>query len=218
MATHGNIKVLIYEDADFLRSALQELIGSTPGLECKAAFSNCTEILTDLELMQPDVILMDIDMPGRTGIEGVSIIKAHYPNLPVMMHTIFDNDKKVFDAICAGASGYLLKRSTPAELVEAIFTLYKGGAPMTPSIAIKMLQMFRDTNFKKGITKEEYDLSGKEKEVLALLVKGNSYKMIAAEMGLGVDGIKFHLKNIYKKLHVNSQTEAVAKTIQQKIL
>ena len=218
MTLHNKIKVLIYEDVDFLRTALQELINMTTGLECNAAFTDCTEILKDIDLMQPDVILMDIDMPGRTGIEGVKILKEHYPDIPVMMHTIFDNDKKVFDAICAGASGYLLKKSTPAELIEAIFTLAKGGAPMTPSIALKVLQMFRDTNFKKGITKEEYNLSDKEKEVLSLLVKGNSYKMIAAEINLSIDGVKFHIKNIYKKLHVNSQTEAVAKSLQERIV
>lgn len=213
-----NIEVLVYEDVDFLRAALQELINATPGLQCKAAMSDCNNVLTDITLLNPDVILMDIDMPGRTGIEGVAIIKAHYPGIPVMMNTIFENDKKVFDAICAGASGYLLKKATPAELVEAIFSLAKGGAPMTASIAVKVLQMFRDAGFQKGIPKTEYNLTEKEKQVLHLLVKGNSYKMISADLNISVDGVKFHLKNIYKKLHVNSQTEAVAKTLQEKII
>ena len=212
------IKVVVYEDVDFLRTALEELINTATGLNCVAAFPDCNDIIDDIETMEPDVLLMDIDMPGRSGIEGLKVLKEKFPDIPVMMHTIFDNDKKVFDAICAGASGYILKQATPAELIEAIYTLAKGSAPMTPSIAIKVLQMFRDTNFQKGITKEEYNLSEKEKLVLSLLVKGNSYKMIAADMDLSIDGVKFHLKNIYKKLHVNSQTEAVAKSLQEKIV
>lgn len=218
MTIYKNISILIYEDTDFLRIGLQELLNNTPGLECKAAFSECTQILDDIKLVEPDVIIMDIDMPGMTGIEGVKIVQEHFPQIPVMMHTVFDDNKKVFDAICNGASGYLLKKATPSELIEGIFTLAKGGAPMTPTIAVKVLQMFRDTNFQKGISKEEYNLTEKEKTVLGYLVTGNSYKMIAAEMNVSVDGIKFHLKNIYKKLHVNSQTEAVSKAIQQKII
>jgi DNA-binding NarL/FixJ family response regulator len=218
MHTVTPVKVIVYEDVDFLRSALVELINLTPGLQCVAGLDSCTDIISDVALFEPDILLMDIDMPGLSGIDGVRILKTQYPNIPVMMHTIFDNDKKVFDAICAGASGYLLKKSTPAELVEAIFSLAKGGAPMTPSIASKVLQMFRDTNFQKGITKEEYNLTEKEREVLSLLVKGNSYKMIAADLNLSIDGIKFHIKNIYKKLHVNSQTEAVAKSLQERIV
>ena len=162
------------------------------------------------------VVLMDINMPGISGIEAVHIIKEKFPAVQILMQTVFEDNDKIFAAICAGASGYMLKKTTPQKMLEAVEETYQGGAPMSPSVAGKVLQMFRSQS---NITKHEFiQLSVREKEILSLLVKGKSYKMIAVECFISTDTVSTHVRHIYEKLHVHSKSEAVAKAIKQKLV
>jgi DNA-binding NarL/FixJ family response regulator len=165
---------------------------------------------------QPDIVLMDIDMPGINGVEAVKIIKEKRPQVKILMQTIFEENDKVFDSICAGADGYLLKNSLTDYLVPSIKELNNGGAPMSPSIAKKVLNRFQEQN--PYIQKTDYKLSDREKEVLTCLMKGMSYKMIAVACNISIDTVKFHIKKIYEKLHVNSKSEAVIKAMRGKLL
>lgn len=163
----------------------------------------------------PDVVMMDINMPGISGIEAVQMIKEKFPQVNILMQTVFDDNDKIFAAICAGASGYMLKKTPPPKMIEAIRETYLGGAPMTASVAVKVLQMFRQQTAGKT---EFIDLSDREKEILALLVKGKSYKAIAADCFISIDTVSTHVRHIYEKLHVHSKSEAVAKAINQKLV
>ncbi len=210
------IKVAIFEDNKALRDSLYMLIGGSPGFACTGSFANGNKVAKDIESSKPDVVLMDIDMPGISGIEAVQIIKKQFPHIPILMQTVFEDDDKVFASICAGASGYLLKKTPPAKMLEAIKEVAEGGAPMTPSVAAKVLQMFQKQGVQAPV--EFIDLSEREREILKQLVTGNSYKMIAAACYISIDTVKSHIKNIYQKLHVNSKSEAVAKAIIQKLV
>ena len=173
------------------------------------SFSHCLDVIENIQDTKPDVVIMDIDMPGMNGIEGVTQIHKNFPTLQILMLTVFDDDEKVFAAIRAGAGGYMLKNTEPANLLHAISEVYNGGAPMTPNIARKVLQQFQ--TLLPG-EKAEYNLSLREKEVLRLLVDGLSYKMIAGKLNITYDTVRAHMKKIYEKLHVASMTEAVALT------
>ena len=162
---------------------------------------------------QPEVVIMDIDMPGRSGIDGVRMIKEARPETYVVMYTMFEDDEKLFQSLCAGANGYILKKMAPDRLEEAIVEVIHGGAPMSPSIAKKVLQSFQGT---KNI--KNYDLSRREKEVLQLLIEGYLTKEIAAELFIAFDTVRTHLKNIYTKLHVNCGKEAISKALREKIV
>ena len=210
------IKVVIFEDNRSLREGLAAMIGGTPGFECAGAFPNCNNLLKNISQTKPDVVLMDIEMPGINGIEPVSLIKEEYPEIKILMETIFDDDEKIFNSICAGAEGYILKHTTPAEIMEAITEIHEGGSPMTPSIANRVLKMVKERPI--GFNKETFDLSGREKEILSCLVKGMSYKMVADSCFISIETVNVHIKNIYKKLHVHSKSEAVAKAIRGKIV
>ncbi len=209
------IKLLIYEDNPQLREGLTMLINGSEGFEVLAAFKNCDNVLPEVEVYKPDVILMDIDMPGVNGIEGLKKIRNINNDVKVLMLTVFDDNKNVFNAIRNGASGYILKKTPPARLLEYIAEAHTGGAPMTASIATQVLKMFSSMNNEKG---EDYNLSDREKQVLQLLVDGYSYKMIANEMFIAIDTVRSHIKKIYEKLHVNSKSEAVAKAFKDKII
>lgn len=210
------IRVVVFEDNGNLREGLNAMIGGTPGFECAGAFPNCNNLLKNIAQTKPDVVLMDIEMPGINGIEAVYMIKENYPDIKILMETIFDDDEKIFNSICAGAEGYILKHTTPAEIMEAIKEIYEGGSPMTPSIANRVLKMVKVKPDSPG--RESFDLSAREKEILLYLVKGMSYKMIAASCFISVETVNVHIKNIYKKLHVHSKSEAVAKAILGKIV
>lgn len=209
------INILIYEDNPQLREGLTMLINGSDGFNVLAAYKNCENVVDEVEAFKPDVVLMDIDMPIVNGIEGLKKIRAVNSDVKVLMLTVFDDNKNVFQAISNGANGYVLKKTPPAKLLEYIAEAQTGGAPMTASIATQVLKMFSSMNNEKG---EDYNLSDREKQVLQLLVDGFSYKMIAAEMFIAIDTVRSHIKKIYEKLHVNSKSEAVAKAFKDKIV
>lgn len=208
--TTAPIKVLLYEDNTDLRHALVALICGTEGFEITGSHASCDRVLEHVEMKRPDVVIFDIDLiGGKSGIEGVAILKNKYPKVEAMMLTVFDDDDRVFEAICAGANGYLLKKTPPAKLLEAIREISDGGAPMTPVVARKVLQLFPK---KSASTNEDVDkLTARELEVLNWMAKGFSYKMVAAELGITLETVRTHVKRIYQKLHVHSAAEAIAK-------
>lgn len=209
------IKVMLYEDNPQLREGLTMLIDGSDGFSVLASYKNCDHVTDEVAAWKPDVILMDIDMPGTNGIEGLKQIRAVNGEVKILMLTVFDDNKNVFEAIKNGANGYILKKTPPAKLLEYIQEAASGGAPMTASIATQVLKMFSQINNPQS---EDYNLSDREKQVLQLLVDGYSYKMIAAEMFIAIDTVRSHIKKIYEKLHVNSKSEAVAKAFKDKIV
>lgn len=210
------IKVAIFEDNRSLREGLAAMIDGTSGLECVGAFPNCNNLLKNVSQVKPHVILMDIEMPGINGIEAVSIIKEEFPGTKILMQTIFDDDEKIFNSICAGAEGYILKHTSPAEIIEAIKEIHEGGGPMTPSIANRVLKMVKQRP--EPGNKETFDLTDREKEILTCLVKGMSYKMVADTCFISIETVNVHVKNIYRKLQVHSKSEAVVKAIKGRIV
>jgi DNA-binding NarL/FixJ family response regulator len=207
------IRILIYEDDKDLREALAQFITSTNEFEVACIFENCDTINLDVAEYNPDILLMDIDMPGRNGIEGIKIAKSVKPLLNILMFTVFDDDKKIFDAICNGADGYLLKKTAPEKILEALRDVSTGGAPMSPSIAKKVLNFFP-----KKQDNDIEPLTIKEKGILSHLVDGKSYKQIADLQHIGIETVRTHIKHIYSKLHVSSMSQAVAKAIKNKIV
>lgn len=209
------IKVLIYEDNPQLREGLSMLIDGSDGFEVLSAFKHCGNVVEEVTAFQPDVVLMDIDMPLVNGIEGLKKIREVNTDVKILMLTVFDDNKNVFEAIRSGANGYILKKTPPGKLLEYIEEAASGGAPMTASIATQVLKMFSDIH---NQTNDTYNLSDREKQVLQLLVNGYSYKMIAADMYIAIDTVRSHIKKIYEKLHVNSKSEAVAKAFKDKLV
>lgn len=207
-------QLLIFEDNSRLRQSLEILLNDENNFHVAGAFPDCDKADKQVEKYQAELVVMDIDMPGIGGIEGVKRIKNSNPDVKVVMHTMFDDDNRIFDSICAGADGYLLKNTSPLQLVNALQEVMQGGAPMSPFVAQKVFQHFRQARN----TSEEFSLTNREKEILELLVKGNSYKMIADKSFVSIDTVKKHLQNIYHKLHVNCGTEAVAKALRHKIV
>ncbi|HRP32576.1 MAG TPA: response regulator transcription factor, partial [Agriterribacter sp.] len=199
------IRVLLYDDSDQFREAISLLLEQTAGFDVVGKFNNCETAVADVELLKPEVILMDIDMPGATGIDGVRMIRQKIADVKIIMLTVFDNNKNIYDAIRFGANGYVLKKSTPDAIISAIRDVYEGGAPMNSSIATQVLQMF--AGMLPGT--QSYGLSEKEKEVLKSLVDGNSYKMVAASLKISIDTVRSHIRSIYEKLQVNSKSAAV---------
>lgn len=206
--------LVIYEDNARLRQSMELLLSDDSGFKVIGAFPDCTKVLKQMEELQPQLVVMDIDMPGVNGIEGVKKIKSVFPDIKVVMYTVFDDDTRIFDCLCAGADGYLLKNTSPLKLIQSLQELAEGGAPMSPFVAQKVFTFFRNTK----PAEDTFNLTPREKEILELLVRGNSYKMIADKSSVSVDTVKKHLQNIYHKLHVNCGTEAVAKALQHKII
>jgi DNA-binding NarL/FixJ family response regulator len=210
-----NTKTIIFEDNKPLRHSLELLINDEDGFEVLGAFPNCDDALFEVDKAQPHLVVMDIDMPGIGGIEGVKQIKTYFPDVKIVMHTMFDDDNRIFESICAGADGYILKKTSPTQLIQSLKDVMDGGSPMSPFVAKKVFQYFRAKPFTPT---EDYNLSEREQQILELLVDGNSYKMIAAKCSIANDTVKKHLHNIYTKLHVSSGTEAVAKAIKNNIV
>ena len=207
------IKITIVEDNHTLRNSLQSLFNRTPGMICVSALAHLMNVVSDLSKDIPDVVLMDIDLPNISGIEGVRTIKNTYENVQILMFTVFEDDEKIFAAIRAGASGYLLKKTPPAAIIEAVMELHAGGAPMSPSIARKVLQAFQSPAY---TSLNDYELTPREKEILFSLVDGLSYKKIGEKYFISLSTIRTHISNIYTKLHVHSKSQAVAKVLQGK--
>ena len=211
------IDVAIVEDNQIIREGLAALINGTSGYKCVGDYFDCESFLLDLDKIDPDVVLMDIALPGINGIEGVKRATEKKPGLDVLMLTIYEDSDKVFDALCAGACGYLVKKTPPSRLLEAIKEVNEGGSPMSSRIARQVITAFKEGN----ITSDEdsdFNLSSREKEVLTLLGEGNNYKEIADELFISVDTVRHHIRNIYKKLHVHSRSEAVAKAIRRRLI
>jgi DNA-binding NarL/FixJ family response regulator len=208
-------KVLIYDDNEALRLSMEILIAENEDFELLALMPNAETVETDIVQLKPDVVLMDIDMPNVNGVEAVKKIQTVNDQLPVIMLTVFDDNENIFKAICAGASGYILKRYATEEIPGAIRMVLAGGAPMTGSVARKVLTM---VPVAKTTEQETSNLSQKETTILQYLVNGYSYKMIAAELKISIDTVRFHIKKIYDKLHVHSATEAVSKAIKDKLV
>lgn len=210
-----NIRVAIFEDNKSLRQGLYQLINGSEGFACVGAFEDCLNILHDIEVSKPDVVLMDIQMPGINGIEAVRILHEKYPDVRILMQTIFEESEKIFQSILAGASGYILKNTSPSRILDFIKETYEGGAPMSPSVATKVLKMVGQETLEKVNT---FNLTEREKEILSCLVKGMSYKLIADACFISIDTVRGHIRNIYEKLHVHSKSEAVATAIRGKIV
>lgn len=209
------LRVLLFEDNADLVEGVRELLSDTDDMRLVAAFPDAEKAQQHVRHHRPDVVLMDIDMPGTNGLEGLRAIRAADEAVLVLMLTVLDDNEHVFQAICQGASGYILKQSAPERILDAIREAATGGAPLSPSIARKVLTLFAQP-FKKS--EELRTLTPREHDVLSLLVRGHSYKMAAAELAIGVETLRFHIKNIYAKLHVNSKSEAVIKALQNRIV
>jgi DNA-binding NarL/FixJ family response regulator len=207
-------KVVIYDDNPGRRESLRMLLESYPQYLVAGEFSHCAKVESQMAALQPEVVLMDIQMPEVDGIEGVRRIKELFPDVHVIMQTVFEDDEKIFDALRFGASGYILKKTDPARIIEAIEDVLQGGSPMTPSIATRVLHFFRQ---KKDEKPDEYGLSDREKEILRLLVDGLSYKMIAERLNISYNTVNSHIKKIYDKLQVHSVSEAVSKAIRNRL-
>ncbi len=209
------IKIAIFDDHQHRREALNLLIGLEKEMLCVGDYENCEDVIEHLSTNSPDVVLMDIDMPKVNGIDGVKIIKRNFPSICIIMQTVFEDDEKIFTSILAGADGYILKKTPPEKLIEGIYDVVNGGAPMTASVARKVLELFQKQNSQSN---EKFDLSDRELELLRLLVKGLSHKMIASELHISIFTVNSHVKKIYQKLHVHSVSEAVSTALQKKIV
>lgn len=212
------VTVIIYEDHTELRQTLVEFLNINEEINVIADFGNCVYCYEEVKYFNPDVIIMDIDMPGMNGVEGVKLAKSAKPEVQILMHTVFEDPDKIFKSIENGANGYLLKNNNPDELANAIVTMSKGGGIMSPSIAAKMLSQFRENNLPTNTKQEKINLNERETQILQLLIEGNTYKTIANQIFLSVDTVRYHIKNIYTKLHVNNSAEAVSKALRLNLL
>lgn len=210
-----NISVLIYEDNNSLRESLFNLLQLAGSFNVLGAYSNCLDAEAQVQEYDPDVILMDIDMPGRTGIEAVQKIRTINQKVQIIMLTVFDDNTHVYEAMFAGANGYLLKKYASDKLTSSIAEVLQGGAPMSPSIARMVINYMQKP---ATVPVADYQLTPREKEILQSLSRGNSFKLIGAELGISLDTVRTHIKRIYDKLHVRSQIEAVSKAINEKLV
>lgn len=209
------IKVTIIEDQRDIRECLVFLINGTDGFSCTGSYRSMEEALERIPQAMPDIVLADIGLPGMNGIEGVKILKQQYPNMLILMSSVYDDDERVFDAICAGACGYLLKKTPPAKLLESIREAVAGGAPMTPEVARRVIKLFREV---RPPDRAQYELTPHEIRLLKLFVEGHNYKTAAKELNVSVNTVNFHVRNIYEKLQVHSRSEAVAKALLNRIV
>lgn len=214
-----SLRIAIFDDNKNIRESIFMLLKTVPGFEVVGSFSHVLDCVDDVRDCKPDIVLMDIEMPGMTGIEAVKSIKKEFPHVQVLMQTVFEDDDRVFDSICSGASGYILKNYLNTKLIESITELQYGGSPMSPSVARKVLgKMQQIPQHVRPEEAPDYQLTPREKEVLTCLVNGQSYKMIAADLNISYETVRSHVKKIYEKLHVASLTEVVAKAIHQRLV
>lgn len=209
------IRVAIIEDRREIREGLAALISGTSGYHCVGSFASMEEALAKIALDLPQVALVDIGLPGMNGIEGITILKARYPQVLLLMLTVYDDDDRIFAALCAGASGYLLKKTPPAKLLENLREVASGGSPISPEVATRVIRLFRDIRPPK---KSDYNLTPHELRILRLLVEGHNYKTAAKELGVSINTVAFHVRHIYDKLQVHSKSAAVAKALRDHLI
>ena len=209
------IRTAIIEDRREIREGLAMLIGGTEGFQCAGRFRSMEEALRGIGRDLPHVALVDIGLPGMSGIEGIRILKDRHPEVRLLVLTVYDDDDRIFEALCAGACGYLLKKTSPARLLESLREAVGGGSPMSPEVARRVIELFRRV---RPPAKVDYDLTPHETRILRLLVEGHNYKTAAAELGVSVNTIAFHIKHIYEKLQVHSKSEAVSKALRSGLL
>jgi DNA-binding NarL/FixJ family response regulator len=209
------IKAAIIEDQRDIREGLTMLIDGTPGYKCTGSYRSMEEAFEKIKGQVPDVVLCDIGLPGMSGIDGIGILKERYPELQLLMLTVYDDDDRIFDALCAGACGYLLKRTAPARLLECLKEAVTGGAPMSPEIASRVITLFREI---RPPERADYELTPHETRLLKLLVEGHNYTTAAREQNVSYNTIKFHMQHIYEKLQVHSKSEAVAKAMRERLI
>jgi DNA-binding NarL/FixJ family response regulator len=211
----AEIKVVIVEDHRELRDYISFMINAAEGYKCIGSYRTMEEAIQKIPADIPDLVLSDIGLPGMSGIEGVKILKERYPQILLLMLTVYDDDDRIFDALCAGASGYLLKKTAPATLLNSLKEAVGGGAPMSPEVARRVITLFRDI---RPPERADYDLTPHETRLLKLLVEGHNYKTAAAKLGVTTATISFHLQHIYEKLQVHSKSEAVAKALKNRLV
>jgi len=209
------IKVAIIEDQRDIREGLTTMLRFTDGYRCTDAYRSMEEALERIKSEVPDMALVDIGLPGMNGIEGIRLLRERYPQMLLLMLTVYDDDEYIFDALCAGASGYLLKKTPPARLIECLREAMDGGAPMSPEVARKVIRLFRDI---RPPERADYHLTPHETRLLKMLVEGHNYKTAAAEVGVSVTTVAFHMRNIYEKLQVHSKSEAVSKALRNRLV
>jgi DNA-binding NarL/FixJ family response regulator len=211
-----DIRVALFEDNKLVRDALQTILNGTAGFTCCGAWADGNNWESDINRSEPDVVLMDIEMPGLNGIEITKMIGERFPHVKILIQTVFNDSEKIFLALCAGASGYILKNDPPHKFIDAIREVYNGGAPISSAVAKKVLGFFANQNIiLVSPGNEDYHLSEREKEILRMMVEFPNYKAIAEKTFISYETVRTHVKNIYKKLHVSSRNEAVMKAIQQ---
>jgi DNA-binding NarL/FixJ family response regulator len=207
-------RIIIFDDNQERLNSVAMLLNLSPEFTCSGTFINANKLLADIADSKPDLVLMDIDMPGINGIEATKMIRSHFGLLPVLMQTNFEEDERIFESLRAGANGYLLKKTTPERFLESLKEALEGGAPMTGSVATKVLRYFSA----ESQVKKDFHLTDREKQILSLLTKGYSYKLIAADCNISYNTVNNHIRNIYDKLYVNSATEAVILAIRERLV
>lgn len=214
-----DIRVAIFEDNQLFREAMQAILNGTQGYTCCGAYGDSHQLSARVERSRPDVILMDIEMPGMSGIEATREVRGRFPDIKVLIQTVFNDSEKIFQALCAGASGYILKSEQPGKYLDSISEVYNGGAPVSMAIASKVLGFFSNRNvILVSPSSEDYQLTTREKELLGLMIEGHDYKIIAEKTFISYDTVRTHVRHIYKKLHVACRNEAVMKAIQQELV
>ncbi|HEY6330625.1 MAG TPA: response regulator transcription factor [Blastocatellia bacterium] len=211
----SSIKVAIIEDHHKFRECLEFLLNNTEGYRCTGSFRSMEEALEKIKFDLPDVALVDIGLPGMSGVEGVRVLKERHPTVLALINTVYDDDGRIFEALCAGASGYLLKKTPPVRLLESLKEAIEGGAPMSPEVARRVLAIFREI---RPPDRADYSLTPHELRLLKLLVEGHTYKTAAVRLGVSVKTVSFHLQKIYEKLQVHSKSEAVAKALRNRLV
>ena len=212
------IRVAIFEDNKLVRDSFEAILNGTDGFICTGSFSACNDLTADLNRSRPDVVLMDIEMSGVNGIEATKLIHQQYPEIKVLIETVFEEDEKIFAAICAGASGYILKKTSPGKIIEAIREVHEGGAPMSPGVANKVLHFFQKLAPVNNASTNENTLSPREKEILAMMMEGDNFHKIAEKKFISYDTVRTHVRHIYKKLHVVSINQAIVKAFKEKLI